>query len=89
LVGDDDANVGGPGECPNHEWLMLELVPVKDEASPFGAVGLGQLMECIWCEAQRYEPSINELPPDHHAAPALAGNDEGPRPTWSGALLRE
>lgn len=62
-MGDDDANVGGPGECPMHEFELLELVPVEVKDSPFGAVGLGQLHECKWCEAQQYEPSNFELPP--------------------------
>lgn len=63
-MGDDDANVGGPGECPGHEWELLELVPVEAQESLIGAVGLAQLLGCKWCEAQMYQPSNFELPPE-------------------------
>lgn len=60
-VGDDDANVGGPGECPGHEFELLEVVPVEVKDSLFGALGLAQVHECKWCGAQQYEPSNFEL----------------------------
>lgn len=59
-MGQDDENVGGPGECPGHDW-----VPESSE-SVSGGRGMSITHACRWCGAIRYEPSNYEKFPDTH-----------------------
>lgn len=60
-MGQDDENVGGPGECPGHEWQLTDL---HSADHPSGGVGLGLVEKCRWCGATRYEPSNFDRFPD-------------------------
>lgn len=57
-MGKDDANVGGPGECPGHEFTLEQLVLVEKPGRLFP--GLGMEMVCHWCGATMYEASRQE-----------------------------
>lgn len=59
-MGDDDANVGGPGECPGHLFEMTQLVMVKQPGRLFP--GLAQELECVYCGAIDYQASVIEKP---------------------------
>lgn len=54
-MGDDDANVGGAGECPGHEWQFEQAVLTAP--TQFGLRGLNVVETCKWCGTFRYEPS--------------------------------
>lgn len=54
-MGDDDANVGGPGECPGHEFVFARLVLVEKPGRLFP--GMGAELECSLCGAVAYERS--------------------------------
>lgn len=54
-MGDDDANVGGPGECPAHVFDVAELVLVRQPGRLFPGLGMGKV--CRYCGAVQYEPS--------------------------------
>lgn len=57
-MGDDDANEGGPGECPGHAWLFEQAVPTAP--TRWGLVGLNVVETCKWCGTIRYQPSSME-----------------------------
>lgn len=59
-MGQDDENVGGPGECPGHEFTYEKLVLVTEPGRLFP--GLAMEMVCIYCEAPAYQPSHLEKP---------------------------
>lgn len=54
-MGTDDANEGGPGECPGHDFTYEQLVLVREPGRLFP--GLGMEMVCKYCGIPAYEPS--------------------------------
>jgi len=70
-MGSDDANVGGPGECPGHEWVPADFHAV--ERAGVDGVGFGILNECRWCDSTWYEPSnLDKFPETGGLDPRLA-----------------
>lgn len=65
-MGADDENEGsGAGECPGHEWQVVDV----HEA---GVVGLALVQECRWCKIPRYEASnFDRFPDTNGLDPAL------------------
>lgn len=59
-MGQDDENVGGPGECPGHEFTYESLVAVREPGRLFPGLAMG--MVCIHCETPAYQPSHLERP---------------------------
>lgn len=50
-MGMDDANVGGPGECPGHEWEFLHVhLKLAGAQAEYG---------CRWCGTVKIQASGN------------------------------
>ena len=70
-MGDDDANVGGPGECPGHEWVPEDIVPVTRN----GVTGMTIVNQCKWCDATFVEPSnVDRFPETNGLGPWATGS---------------
>ena len=54
-MGADDENVGGPGECPGHDFTLERIVLVREPGRLFP--GLGMEKVCRWCGTPAYQPS--------------------------------
>ncbi|WP_157365913.1 3-oxoacyl-ACP reductase [Arthrobacter sp. Leaf234] len=48
-MGLDDANTGGPGECPGHEFVLSGI--------QLRARGASMTQQCRYCGAVSYTPS--------------------------------
>lgn len=67
-MGDDDANEGGAGECPGHEWVLADFQTVERD----GVIGMAMVHQCRWCPATYYEPSnVDKWPETRGLDPRL------------------
>lgn len=54
-MGQDDANVGGAGECPGHDFTFEKVVLVEVPGRLFP--GMGMELLCRFCETPAYQAS--------------------------------
>lgn len=54
-MGQDDENVGGPGECPGHVFDYESLVVVREPGRLLPGLGMG--LVCRFCGTAAYQPS--------------------------------
>ncbi|RAX50869.1 3-oxoacyl-ACP reductase [Arthrobacter sp. AQ5-05] len=51
-IDDANDNAGVPGECPEHEWKVHGIY--------LRGTGASMSVECKWCGAIQYEPSLSD-----------------------------